>query len=163
VEEFSRPATVEDLKDLVRRLNAEQAEYLLIGGYGLYANGLHRATDDIDLVVPATRESGEKLKKVLLALPDKAARDIDVKWFEQRENIRVSDAFVVDLMLSACGETYETLKPYAKIVDFDGVPLRTIDLEGLLLTKQSPRAKDVGDRAIIEKALELSRRKPPGS
>ena len=37
LDQYSRPATVEDLKDLVRRLNEAEVAYLLIGGYGLYA------------------------------------------------------------------------------------------------------------------------------
>lgn len=53
MEEFSRPATLEDLKSLVQALNQNGAEYLLIGGYALFAHGYHRATTDIDLLVPA--------------------------------------------------------------------------------------------------------------
>jgi hypothetical protein len=33
-----------------------------------------------------------------MALPDGAAKDIEPKWFEEGENIRVADAFMVDLM-----------------------------------------------------------------
>ena len=60
-------------------------------------------------------------------------------------------------MLNACGETYETLKQYAETVDLDGVTIRTINLEGLLLTKQTMRDKDVSDRIILERALETFR------
>ncbi len=90
-------------------------------------------------------------------LPDRAAADIDPAWFDEGENIRVADAFVVDLMLNACGETYETLRQYAEIIDLDGIPVRTINLEGLLLTKQTMRDKDVADRAVLERALEICR------
>ena len=46
------------------------------------------------------------------------------------------------------------LQPYAVTVDFDGVPVRTVSLEGLLKTKQrSPREKDAADRAVLERAL----------
>jgi hypothetical protein len=70
----------------------------------------------------------------------------------------VADAFIVDIMLNACGETYETLKQYAEIIDLDGLPLRTINLEGLLRTKQTMRDKDVADRIVLERALETFRR-----
>jgi predicted nucleotidyltransferase len=69
----------------------------------------------------------------------------------------VADAFVVDLMLNANGQTYETLKRYAQTTDLDGIPVRTINLEGLLLTKQTMRDKDAADRAVIERALEVPR------
>lgn len=122
MEEYSRPATLEDLKSLVASLNREGVDYLLIGGYALFAHGYHRATTDIDVLVPATRQAGEQLKKALMVLPDQAAKDIDPEWFEEGENIRVADAFVVDIMLNACGETYETLKQYAETIDLDGLP-----------------------------------------
>ena len=69
----------------------------------------------------------------------------------------MADAFIVDIMLNACGETYETLKQYAEIIDLDGLPLRTINLEGLLRTKQTMRDKDVADRIVLERALETFR------
>jgi predicted nucleotidyltransferase len=165
VEEFSRPATVEDLKTLIRALNAQGADYLLIGGYALFAHGYQRATTDIDVIVPATRESGERVRRALMMLPDQAAKDLEPGWFEQGDTIRVADAFVVDILFNASGETYETLKAYAETIDLEGVPVRTVNLEGLLLTKRSMRDKDTADRAILERALEAYRtlRGTPGS
>ena len=155
MEEFSRPATLEDLKSLVQALNQNGAEYLLVGGYALFAHGYHRATTDIDLLVPANRQAGEKIRAALMVLPDQSARDLDAAWFEEGENIRVADAIVVDIMLNACGETYETLKQFAETVELDGIPIRTVNLEGLLRTKQTMRDKDVMDRIVLERALDL--------
>lgn len=155
MEEYSRPATLEDLKILIESLNAQSADYLLIGGYALFAHGYHRATTDIDVLVPATRESGQKVREALMALPDQAAKDLDPAWFSEGENIRVADAFVVDIMLNACGETYETLKQYVETVDMEGLQIRTVNLEGLLRTKQTMRDKDVADRIILERALKV--------
>jgi len=162
MQEYSRPATLEDLKTLIRALNEHGADYLLIGGYALFAHGHHRATTDIDVLVPASREAGRKVREALMVLPDQAARDLDPAWFEDGENIRVADAFVVDIMLNACGETYETLKIYAETIDLDGIPIRTVNLEGLLRTKQTMRDKDVADRIILERALEMIRQRASG-
>jgi hypothetical protein len=149
----ARPATVDDLKLLLGALEKHGVEYVLIGGYALYALGYQRGTVDIDLVLSPTREQGERTKQALLALPDGAAKDIDPGWFVEGETIRVADAFVVDLMFNACGETYESLKPYVITIDFEGIPVRTLNLEGLLKTKQSAREKDILDRTILERAL----------
>lgn len=161
MEAYSRPASLEDLKTLIRSLNAQGADYLLIGGYALFAHGYHRATTDIDVLVPANRATGQKVREALMVLPDQAARDLDPAWFEEGENIRVADAFVVDLMLKACGETYETLAQYAQTIDLEGIAVRTVNLEGLLRTKQTLRDKDVADRIVLERALELYRRRAP--
>ena len=156
-EQYTRPATLDDLKVLVLSLNEQGVDYFLIGGYALFAHGYHRATTDIDLLVSATRTTGVRVREALMVLPDRAAQDIDPAWFEEDENIRVADAFVVDIMLNACGETYETLSQYAETVELDGIPIHTINLEGLLRTKQTLRDKDASDRVILEQALETYR------
>ena len=153
MEGYSRPATLEDLKALIRSLNDQGADYLLIGGYALFVHGYHRSTTDIDVLVPATQEAGRNVRDALMVLPDRAAKDLDPAWFVEGENIRVADEFVVDIMLNAGGETYDSLKQYAETVDFDGLLIRTVNLQGLLRTKQSMRDKDVADRIIIERAL----------
>jgi predicted nucleotidyltransferase len=157
MDSFSRAATLEDLKMLLRSLNQAGAHYLLIGGYALAAHGYQRATTDIDLVVPANAESGQRIREALMVLPDQAAKDLEPSWFEEGENIRVADAFVVDILLNANGQTYETLREHAQTIDLDGIPVSTIDLEGLLLTKQTMREKDVADCILIERALEVLR------
>ncbi len=155
MDEFCRPASLADLKALIRALNQQGVDYLLIGGYALFVHGYHRATIDIDVLVPATPETGEKVKAALMVLPDQAAKDLEPEWFAEGENIRVADAFLVDIMLNACGETYETLRQFAITVDLEGVPVRTVNLEGLLRTKQTMRDKDIADRHILERALEM--------
>lgn len=89
-----------------------------------------------------------------MVLPDQAAKDLDPAWFTEGDNIRVADAFPVDVMLNACGETYESLQPFAVTVDMEGTPVRTVDLEGLLRTKRTMRDKDVSDRQVLERALQ---------
>ena len=149
----ARPAGVDDLKLLLRAFNAHGVEYLLIGGYALYALGYQRGTTDIDVVLRPTLEQGERVRSALLLLPDRVAEELLPQWFVEGETIRVADAFVVDLMFNACGETYESLQPHAVTIDFDGVAIRTIDIEGLLKTKQSSRDKDKLDRVVLERAL----------
>jgi predicted nucleotidyltransferase len=152
-EEYARPATIDDLKTVIRSLNENKVDYFLIGGYALFAHGYYRATTDIDILVPPTGEQAKRVIKALRVLPEKASGQIDPAWFGEGETIRVADEFVVDLLFNACGETNETLARYAEIVDLDGIPVRTLSLEGLLLTKQSVRDKDVMDRAVLQRAI----------
>ena len=158
-ESRARAATLGDLKQLLRALHAERAEYLLIGGYALIAHGYPRATVDIDLLVPARREAAGPLQRALLVLPDQAASKIAPEWFEEGEGIRIADEIVVDLVFKTCGQTYDSLRSFEETVDLDGIPLRTVSLEGLLRTKQSSREIDAADRAAIERALAQFRRR----
>lgn len=149
-EEFCRPATITDLMNLIRSLNEKGAPYILIGGYALYAHGIHRATEDIDILVPAKSETAQPIIEALMMLPDKSAKELEPKWFAEGENIRLADEFVVDLILSTCSQTYDTLEKYTEIIEVDGIPITTLSIEGLLLTKQSMRDKDVMDRRTLE-------------
>ena len=155
MDEFARAATVDDLKNLLRSLEEHGVEYLLIGGYALAAHGYQRATTDIDVMVQGSIEMGKKLKSALMVLPDQVAKDIEPEWFIEGENIRVADAFIVDVMLNANGQTYDTLKQYAQIIEWDGIQDRTVSLKGLLLTKRTVREKDQADCAVIERALQI--------
>ena len=156
----ARPASVDDLKMLLQAFNSHGVDYILIGGYALYALGYQRGTIDIDVVLRPTLAQGELVRKALLLLPDKVAEELSPQWFTEGETIRVADAFVVDLMFNACGETYESLQPHAVTIDFEGVAIRTVDLEGLLKTKQSSRDKDKLDRIILERALAEFKKNP---
>jgi predicted nucleotidyltransferase len=149
----SRPATSSDLKRLVAALNASGARYLLIGAYALFAHGYQRATTDIDLLVEASEPNGRLVRQALLVLADQSARDLDPVWFTEGENIRVADEITVDLLFSPCAQTYEMLLPHRQVVDLDGIPVQTVSLEGLLLTKQTQRPQDQQDSLILQRAI----------
>ncbi|MES9857867.1 MAG: nucleotidyltransferase [Sedimenticola sp.] len=155
--EYSRPATLTDLKKVIQSLNDQGAEYLLIGGYALFSHGYHRATEDIDLLVPAKATASKAILKGLLVLEDRESANIDPEWFDEGENIRLADEVIVDLLFKTCEETYETLLPHMETIDLDGIPVRTLNLEGLLKTKQSNREKDAMDRMVLERVLNALR------
>jgi len=153
----ARPATVADLQRLLAAFAKHDVEYVLIGGYALFALGYERGTTDIDVLVKPTRAEGEKVKQALLQLPDRAARDLDPAWFEEGNTIRIADEIVVDLLFSACGETLDSLKEHIVTIYLEDTPVRTLDIEGLLKTKQSLRHKDQEDRQVLERALRVLR------
>jgi len=153
--EYTRPATVDDLKLVIKSLNDNNVPYLLIGGYALFAHGHHRATEDIDILIPAGADVGKLVKSALMVLPDKSAESLEDEWFEQGENMRLADEVIVDIMFNACGETFDSMVEYTEDIDLDGIPVKTLNLEGLLKTKQTQRDKDIADRLVLEKVLSL--------
>ena len=103
----SRPPTLDDLIDLCRRLNEEGAEYVVIGGMAILQLGFVRATEDIDLLVDASPENFERLRRAMLSLPDQAIEEVRPTDLDEYVVVRVADEFVVDLMKTACGVDYQ--------------------------------------------------------
>jgi len=155
--EFTRPATWEDLKSLARYLEEAGVDYALIGGYALAAHGFNRFSEDIDLLVDPSAENARRWIMALSRLPDGASKELsadpDVFRDDKRYAIRINDEFTVDVMPSAGGVGWDQLAPHVVQILVDDVPVRVLDLRGLLLTKQGLRPKDRMDAAVIEAAI----------
>src|SRR5688572_15398185 len=97
-----RAATLEDLVDLCRELNAQGAKYVVVGGFAIRAAGYIRETVDVDLLVDTSLENEAKVYRSLEYLPDKAVRELEAGEIGKYTVVRVHDEFTVDLMKSAC-------------------------------------------------------------
>jgi predicted nucleotidyltransferase len=152
--------TLLDLRTLLTSLQENGVEYILIGGQSLALHGFPRATEDVDLVVPFDEENGKKLIKSLAFL--NSAKDLQSEWFsaeanaDEIQNIRVEDDLVVDILFAANGQTYQSLLPHLKTISFNGMTIRTLDIDGLLKTKTDFREKDIIDRAVLLKIKAMS-------
>jgi hypothetical protein len=155
--EYTRPATWEDVKALARYLAEADAEYALVGAYAIAAHGFSRFSEDIDILVNPSAENSRRWIVALSRLPDRAAAELaaegDVFADDHRYAIRINDEFTVDVMPSIAGLSWQEMQPHIVSMSIDGVPVRVLDLEGLLRTKQGVRPKDQMDAAIIAEAL----------
>lgn len=144
-----------DLHKLFEALQKNGVNYILVGGHAVRLHGLNRATEDVDLVVPFDMENGTRLIRSLDFLG--STKELQDWWFSKEaneseiQNIRIADEMVIDILFSANGETYESLQPYIRKVEIDGVTIPTLDVEGLLKTKTSQREKDAIDRLFLAK------------
>lgn len=150
-------AAADPVLRVLERFAEEGVEYVLVGGQAVRLNGYARATEDVDVLLRATRDNGERVRRALGHL--EAAAELDPAWFEPApdgslENVRVADDVLVDLLLTANGETYESVKPFIRELEIDGVPVRVLNVDGLLRTKTTWREKDVLDRAVLTRLRE---------
>lgn len=146
---------------LLRRFQDEGVEYMLVGGQAVRLNGFVRATEDVDVLLKPGRGNGEKTIRALSFLPSSA--ELDSAWFEPHaegdiENIRVADDLLVDLLFAANGETFESLQPYVRTLQVEGVSVKLLNIEGLLRSKTDYREKDILDKSMLRK---LRDRLPP--
>ena len=141
------------LLHLLARFAEEGVEYVLVGGQAVRLNGFVRATEDVDVLVCASRENGERIKRAMSFLA--SAAELDAGWFDpstgEIENIRVADELLVDLLFTANGETYESVQPHIRTLQIEGVSVRVLDIDGLLETKTDYREKDVLDKQMLRR------------
>lgn len=141
----------DQLLRLLRRFAEEGVQYVLVGGHAVRLNGFVRSTEDIDILLPSSIDNGRKVIRALDFL--RSSAELDPTWFEVNpaapDNIRVSDELLVDLLFAANGQTFESLQPHVRQITVEGVPIATLDIDGLLKTKTDYRDKDRIDKAAL--------------
>ena len=144
--EYSRAPELEDLLSLCKALNAEGVRYVLIGGFAVILHGFVRATKDIDLLVDASVENVQRLKRAMAILPDNAIAAIADDEIENYEVVRIADEIIVDLLKEACGVDYARAADGGiEIKTVEGVAIPVGRKELLIETKQTVRSSDAAD------------------
>ncbi len=157
--EYSRAPELEDILELCKALNAEGVRYVLIGGFAVILQGFVRATKDIDLLVDASVENVQRLKRAMSALPDNAIAMIADDEVERYTVIRIADEIVVDLLKEACGVDYSrALEAGVETRVVDGVRIPLASKELLIETKQTIRPSDAADVQFLRSRIAAERR-----
>ena len=146
-------AQPDQLLRLLRRFSEEGVQDVLVGGHAVRLNGFVRSTEDIDILLPSSIDNGRKVIRALDFLPSSA--ELDPTWFEvdpqAPDNIRIADDLLVDLLFAANGQTFQSLQPHVRKIEVEGVPIATLDIDGLLKTKTDYREKDLIDKSVLTK------------
>jgi hypothetical protein len=148
-----RPPQENDLLNLCEALNKQGALYIVVGGMAVIHHGLLRATEDIDLLLERSRENQAKALAALGILSDKAVREIKETDLDRYQVVRVADEIVVDLMLSACGVTYDDAVDEIEFRTVGGVTIPFPSAKLLLRMKQTYRDKDIIDKKFLASKL----------
>lgn len=144
-----------DLLEVCRGLQTYGVRYILVGGHAVRLNGILRATEDVDILVPFDQDNGARLVESLAFL--ESVREIDPAWFTREanepdiENIRIADRIVIDILFAVNGESYESLQPHLRVIDLEGVQIPVLDIDGLLKAKTDYREKDLLDKAMLKR------------
>jgi hypothetical protein len=146
----------DEFQSFIKRLNTEQIEYAVCGGWAVAIHGVPRATVDIDLLVLS-----ENLQRVWKIAEDLGywveglPLSFDNGIIEIRRISKIAEEsktlFTIDFLLVTEGlkKVWETREN----IDFEDDKVWTVSREGLIFMKRiSGRHKDLGD---IEALMEL--------
>lgn len=130
---------------------AEDARFVVIGGFAVIANRFVRATEDIDFLVPDDEENDRRVLAALLRLSGVRQRDSEPLRPEHlvgQAHLRViTDAGIVDIMRGGLPPLdYDTVAAEARTADYDGVELLVAGLRSIVGFKRlSDRPRDRND------------------
>ena len=128
-----------DPVEIVRTLSAHGVRYAVVGGFALAAQGVVRATEDLDVVTDRGLENAERLAEALAAIDGRASEPLDAE--------------TLHLLRAVSGiPTYRDLD--REVVEIDGVEFDVSTRAALKEMKRAAgRDKDLIDLAELE-ALE---------
>ncbi len=154
--------TIDDAKEVLAALVREHVDFVLIGSMAMAAQGLPRATHDIDFFLAPERENVERLKRALASLFDDPGIDeIDPAEltgdYPALEYTPPHGRYSMDI-LTRLGEAYryEDLAEHSEVVVFGDVSVRVATPRMLYLMKRDTiRPQDRADAARIREAFGL--------
>ena len=138
--------------DMLRCLNKAGVDYIMVGGWAVNLHGYVRATIDLDIWILADQENA---RKVYAALGEFGAPLGDVKPEDFAQDGTIFQIGVapcrIDVINRIDGVKYAEASPRAIQKTIEGVPVRIISREDLIVNKRaSGRTKDLADAEILE-------------
>jgi hypothetical protein len=139
----------DDFRDFIQALNHNEVDYLLVGGYSVIYHGYSRTTGDMDIWVKKDKNNYEKLVK--------AFEEFGMSLFDMTEKNFLDhptwDVFsfgtppvCIDILTKVKGLDFDECFASAQFFEDDGLKIRTINYNHLLLAKRSAnRPKDIDD------------------
>lgn len=122
-------------------------------------HGFPRATKDIDLFLPIAPDNNKRLLAALATIPEsrQILHELKQEWLDQGFSTAADGEISIDLLFVAAGHSFEALKGHFQTVVFDGIPIRTLDIDGMLMTKQTSRDTDLPDRKRLRQLRDALR------
>ena len=142
-----------DLEELVRVLNQHQVEYAVIGGTAMMFHGFPRATKDIDLLLPLNHENNKKLCAALADLPfnQEALKELEIENLDRGFSTAIEGDISIDILFVANDMTFEWFRKHLERRDFNGYEVSTLNLDGLIKSKETTRDTDKIDVAKLRR------------
>jgi hypothetical protein len=153
-----RPPESADIARVLAQLARHRVEYALLGGTAMALHGFPRMTKDIDLLLPRDARNNARLLKALAALRSSLSLEVvpDKKTLDAGFSTSAEGELGIDLLYVAASRTFEDYREHIVERELDGVPVKVLDVDGMLMSKQTGRPEDIPD------LQRLSRLKGPG-
>lgn len=149
----------EDYRDMILCLQSEGVEFMLVGGYAVGLHGWPRTTFDIDFWVLANPSNAVSIMRALKKFGAPLMNLSEDDFHQPGIVFQIGNAPQrIDILSSVSGIRYEEAVRHAETMQVDGLSLKVISLDDLILNKRaSGRPKDIADAQTLEKLKEQKR------
>jgi len=136
-----------DFAELLKLFNAQNVEYVIVGGYALAYHGAPRFTGDLDLFVKPDIKNAQR---IVAALDAFGFASLDIKADDLTKPDQVlqlgQPPVRIDLITSLTGANWEDVWSHKTGGKYGDVPVHYIGLEQLLANKRATgRPRDLAD------------------
>ena len=143
------------LLNVCRALNEAGAEYLVIGGMACILHGHIRATTDIDILIPRSKENTERVLAGLSTTGYSFASEWTPDLILAKPITVIGDDPAVDIFLVAMTVNYAQAIGRATVVKVGEVAVPLIGIDDLIASKRTGRPLDAADIEALEEIKRL--------
>lgn len=143
----------DDFRDFLMALKNNDVDYILVGGYAVIYHGYNRTTGDLDLWIDPTSTNYKKLQG--------AFSEFGMSVFDMTEQNFLSNTYdvftfgnppiCIEILTKVKGLDFSESFINALDTEFDGIPVKMIDIRDLISAKKAAkRFKDLDDLNHLE-------------
>jgi hypothetical protein len=133
-------------------------EYMVIGGFALYLNGLNRATNDVDIWINPTNENGSRLVSVFrsMDLDESALAKLELLDYTEAQVFGFNEQLDILTHLHRLFKFSDVFERSRKLVTDYGATIHFLHLNDLREVKiLARRPQDIRDVIMIDDFLKL--------
>lgn len=136
-----------DFKEFLQLLNANDVEYLLIGGYAVSFHGYPRVTSDMDVWIATSPNNAERLVTTLKEFGFGSTQPTLEMFLKPDSIIRMGvKPFLIEVCTTISGVDFSECYAARTQAEIEGVTVPMINAAHLKINKAaSGRSKDIAD------------------
>ena len=155
-ERTKRAPSLDDVMLVLAELEKHGVTYALLGGVAMAIHGFPRMTKDIDCIFPRDPENNARLMAAIEDIGREFRLDHlpEKEWLDKGFSTAAEGEIGIDILFVAASKEFGDYKDHIERREIEGVKFSVLDVDGMLMSKQTDRPEDIPDRK------RLSRLKP---
>lgn len=148
-----RAPLLDDVMMVLSELDRHDVRYALLGGVAMAVHGFPRMTKDIDCIFPRDSENNARLMAALAAISKKVRLDYlpERQWLDKGYSTAAEGEIGIDILFVAASKEFGDYESHIEVRHLDGVKVCVLDVEGMLMSKDTDRPEDIPDRKRLSR------------